>query len=144
MPEHVNFAETTVDELYDFSEWEPSEPPQHPKEWVRENLRIAFKEFGDGYWTLWSNDEPAFGDPVLKWKVQDWDTAPASIRLGPDDLKDLLIEEINDQFSPDGQPRFEEQREGVRDVLNIINAWRLALEAAEAQANEMLSRPIAG
>ena len=125
-----------MSELYDFSDWEPTEPPD-TAEWVRANLRLAFKTFGDGYWMLWSGSAPA-----LEWTARDWDTDPISIRFSPDDLRDRLIEEIDEQF-PGDNPRSEEQREGVRDVLSIINTWRAALDAAEDRANEMLSRPIA-
>jgi hypothetical protein len=127
-----------MSELYDFSDWEPSEPPQHPAEWVRENLRAAFKAFGAGHWWIWSGCSPA-----VEWTVTDWDTDPVTIRFAPDDLKAVLITEMNNEIPHDGIPRSEEQREEVRTYLATIAAWRAALDHAEAHANEMLSRPIA-
>jgi hypothetical protein len=126
-----------MSDLYDFSDWEPTEPPQQPAEWVRENLRAAFKAFGDGYWVVWSDSAPAF-----EWTGRDWDTDPVCIRFGPDDLKACLIWKLDNQVPDDGFFRSEEQREGVRSVMSIITKWRAALDAAEVQANEMLSRPI--
>ena len=125
-------------ELYDFSDWEPAEPP-NMADWVLQNLRDAFKQFGDGYWMLWTDSAPA-----LEWTVRDWDADPVRIRIGPDDLRGRLIDEVDAQVPNGGRPLSEEERKGVRDVLGVIGAWRAALAAAEAHANEVLSRPIAG
>lgn len=122
-------------ELYDFADWEPGEPP-NLSGWVRENLRLAFEQFGNGYWMQWSGSGACF-----EWTSQDWDTDAVIISFGPDDLKKGFIQELDDQF-PGPFPASEEQREGVRDVMQLVAQWRSALDEIERHAADLLDRPI--
>jgi hypothetical protein len=136
---------TCPSDLYDFSDWPVSAPPDLT-EWVREHLRSAFAQFGEGYWTIWS-----FEGPDAEWQGEvGWDTIPVRIAITPEELGKAIVGQFRHcLFSFDGEPTSiseisEGQREGLTKELTKLRQWKDAVDAALAEGERLAALPIRG
>ena len=125
---------------YDFSDWEPGEQTSLidcVKESVRENLRHAFKIFGDGLWVTQS-----FENSELRWSSGEWDTDPVSITIGPGDLRECLFDGIEAQIPCSGLPKTQDMHNKLCAYVDIIKEWKTVIDESLEYANSMLNLPI--
>jgi hypothetical protein len=125
---------------YDFSDWEPGEQNSLincVKESVRDNLRHAFKIFGDGLWVTQS-----FDNSKLLWSSVEWDSDPVSITIGPDDLKECLFEGIEAHLPFSESPKTQDMHNKLCLYVDIIKEWKAVIDESLEYANSMLNLPI--
>jgi hypothetical protein len=126
-------------EIYDFGDWNAGDFPE-ADEWLRNNLRAAFKAFGDGHWTYLEER----WDGALTWLVIGWDEQPVMIRFRPTDLRDGLSRSLRSLCADHTHTHSlsEPQRQDIKDMLDReLPRWRSALAAIEAEGKRLLALP---